>query len=380
MKRDFSDSTKERLLNLVKQVENEKWCDFTDWIGDRWYDFQDWIGRLDIKRYINNINQYHKRVIDKNNTSVDAINRIFEEVNIVNVNYKGRFSFLLSDLHSYNDMLSMLSDIVTPSNGCFAVQYINSSSKRVTLYVESSINIQKQVTEGLTVFQDELDLQDIVTSDDISEDNVKERKSINISEFHPLIGLSQTMMETDDSAEALVEVPVALDAANFIISWLHNSQGITQLQVITSNDGKMAIEYGLPIENKYSGQRLSLYTIIVDKFYDYSPSILFTANDKADEMIRSWFGLSGDGKYSMEFNFGKVNIGECGYKLIFENGEMYQVPIIHEGTTMKVYYKEDGQTTEMFDAADILRNTKIKVSEEETKKVLDQLRHNGFIQ
>lgn len=46
MKRDFSANARQELLSLVAQVENEKWCDFTDWVGDRWYDFEAWIGKL----------------------------------------------------------------------------------------------------------------------------------------------------------------------------------------------------------------------------------------------------------------------------------------------------------------------------------------------
>ena len=55
MYRDFSEQSRANLMNLVDQVEREKLCDFTDWIGDRWYDFEDWIGQLDIKYYINNV-------------------------------------------------------------------------------------------------------------------------------------------------------------------------------------------------------------------------------------------------------------------------------------------------------------------------------------
>ncbi|WP_075720540.1 hypothetical protein [Roseburia sp. 499] len=70
MKRDFSETSKQELISLVSQVESEKWCDFTDWVGDRWYDFESWIGTLDIQHYINDVNAYHKKVIDKNNTTI----------------------------------------------------------------------------------------------------------------------------------------------------------------------------------------------------------------------------------------------------------------------------------------------------------------------
>lgn len=32
MFRDFSDTSKQQILELVSEVENEKICDFTDWI------------------------------------------------------------------------------------------------------------------------------------------------------------------------------------------------------------------------------------------------------------------------------------------------------------------------------------------------------------
>ena len=48
MKRDFSEAYKQKLIQMIRQNENEKWCDFTDWLGDRLLDFSDWIGLLDL--------------------------------------------------------------------------------------------------------------------------------------------------------------------------------------------------------------------------------------------------------------------------------------------------------------------------------------------
>ncbi len=91
MLRDFSDASKQKLLGLVSQVENEKYSDFTDWVGDRWYDFEEWIGQLNIRNYINNVNAYHKKVIDKNNATKDSIEKIFQDVNQVNHSYYSTF-------------------------------------------------------------------------------------------------------------------------------------------------------------------------------------------------------------------------------------------------------------------------------------------------
>jgi hypothetical protein len=92
MLRDFSESSRQKLLGLVSEVENEKLCDFTDWVGDRWLDFEQFIGQLNIKKYINNVNDYHKKVIDKNNATQSSINKIFNDVAKVDNTYYNVFT------------------------------------------------------------------------------------------------------------------------------------------------------------------------------------------------------------------------------------------------------------------------------------------------
>ncbi len=125
MERDFSIASKQRLLKLVEEVENEKYSDFTDFIGDRWLDFQSWIGLLNIKGSLDNINKYHKKVIDKNNTSASEIEEIFNNVNSVSDKYKLRFSSLLSSVQQYRKSIVALADVVQPSNGKFNVESIS---------------------------------------------------------------------------------------------------------------------------------------------------------------------------------------------------------------------------------------------------------------
>lgn len=151
MKRDFSANARQELLPLVAQVEDEKWCDFTDWTGDRWYDFEAWIGKLDIKDYINDINSYHKKVIDKNNTTAAQINKIFEDVNEVSNCYRGRFGALLSDLQGLKNLLGEFSDTVDPANGLFHPEYIGSGLKgAVNSYLDSSRVLLEISEDGLT--------------------------------------------------------------------------------------------------------------------------------------------------------------------------------------------------------------------------------------
>lgn len=150
MKRDFSESARQELLSLVKQVEDEQWCDFTDWVGDRWYDFEGWIGQLDIRKYVDNVNSYHKKVIDKNDASADEINQIFEAVNAQSVNYRGRFLAILTDLQSFRQLLTTISNVVAPGNGQFDPVYIGTGLKdAANTYLENSELLQKISGDGL---------------------------------------------------------------------------------------------------------------------------------------------------------------------------------------------------------------------------------------
>jgi len=207
---------------------------------------------------------------------------------------------------------------------------------------------------------------------DIPEGNVKEKIDMSIAEWRPLHGLTQAMLQTGDLDENNIQTIGS--AFEFINNWFGNMYEVTRLNVTVGNDDTVAIKYGTPIESGYSGKKVTLDTILVDKYYNLTPSIIFTANSREDELIRGWFDLSGEGTYSMELDFGKVYVGDAGYYLSIENGEVYQIPIIQEDTTMNVYYKEKGENAQfLFDAADILRNTKIKLSDEEATKVINRL-------
>ena len=129
MHRDFTQKSKVNLLNMVDEVENEKFCNVTDWMGDRWYDLGEWLGVFNIQRYVNDLDNYHKKVLDKNNSTRDEIEKIFIAVNGVDDSYAGIFSNSKNNLKTWLDYIKELSYIVTPANGTFSTDYINSALK-----------------------------------------------------------------------------------------------------------------------------------------------------------------------------------------------------------------------------------------------------------
>ncbi len=143
MRRDFSETARQQLLSLVSQVENEQWCEFTDWIGDGWYAFESLIGQLDIQKYVNNINEYHKKVIDKNDASLHSINNIFHKVNNVDQTYRVRFEDVQLALEKWRQAIDQLSDIVDPSQGKFHAEYMGGPLKDLlTDVVDTSTKIE----------------------------------------------------------------------------------------------------------------------------------------------------------------------------------------------------------------------------------------------
>ena len=137
MNRDFSESSKNNLLGLVSDVESEKWCDFTDWVGDRWFDFESWIGILNIKNYVKDVNSYHKKVIDKNNATKKSIEDIFKKVASVDRTYDGIFNNVSSLLEQWKLYMEQLSDITNPANGHYNAKYMEEKLKNLLKGIET---------------------------------------------------------------------------------------------------------------------------------------------------------------------------------------------------------------------------------------------------
>ncbi|MCC8029212.1 MAG: hypothetical protein LIO75_05385 [Lachnospiraceae bacterium] len=117
MIRDFSENAKNELRELVSRVEDEKLCDFTDWVGDRWYDFEEWIGALSLREGLENVNRYHRKVIDKNNMTLAQLESIFNQVAAVESEYHRRLSQTIEICRALNQLLLTCNDIILPGSG-----------------------------------------------------------------------------------------------------------------------------------------------------------------------------------------------------------------------------------------------------------------------
>ena len=153
MLRDFSERNRRELLNMVAQVESESICDFTDWVGDRWYDFQSLIGELRIKNYLDNVNEYHRKVIDKNNTTKRTINEIFNRVNAIDTIYKHILAAKRGQIEPWHRYLIELKDIINPSNGKFNINSMSDILGNASIPVCINETDEDRIIEDVLQFE-----------------------------------------------------------------------------------------------------------------------------------------------------------------------------------------------------------------------------------
>lgn len=126
MIRDFSESAKQKLLAYVKDVtETTVWGKLGDIIGDIGLQVQHWFGALDISKHVNNLDEYHKKVIDKNDTTSQRIEEIFTNVKNIDIRYQNGLGQELSYANSITDMIKVLSDTIDPNGGNMNLQKMN---------------------------------------------------------------------------------------------------------------------------------------------------------------------------------------------------------------------------------------------------------------
>ena len=181
MFRDFSEEAKQNLKTLVSQVESENISKFTDWIGDRWYDFEELIGKLNIRNYLDRVNEYHKVVIDKNNTTLKDIDRIFNQVNGVNNAYGTIFKNTSELLITWQKYIDTLNGFVKPEGEKFDADAINISMHSITAEIDN-MNVQclkdrmVQNINGQLVFDEDLIYEYV--KKDMSELSSEERQAV----------------------------------------------------------------------------------------------------------------------------------------------------------------------------------------------------------
>lgn len=128
MIRDFSESAKQKLLEYVKDVtEITVWGKIGDVIGDTGLQIQHWFGALSISKYINNLDEYHKKVIDKNNTTSQRIEEIFTNVKNIDTRYQGGLQKNVNFSECVTNFINNLANTIDPNGGNMDMQKMNAA-------------------------------------------------------------------------------------------------------------------------------------------------------------------------------------------------------------------------------------------------------------
>lgn len=128
MIRDFSNSAKKKLLEYVKDAtETTLWRKIGDRIGDAGLQIQYWFGALSISKYIDNLDAYHKKIIDKNNTTSQRIEEIFTNVKNIDTRYQGGLQQNVNFSESVINFINDLANTIDPNGGNTDMQKMNAA-------------------------------------------------------------------------------------------------------------------------------------------------------------------------------------------------------------------------------------------------------------
>lgn len=81
MIRDFTKANEEHIISIVKDVTaKDTFEKIGDFFGDIGLTISGWFGNLNIENYLGNVDEYHRKILDKKNTTAAEIRRIFDLV------------------------------------------------------------------------------------------------------------------------------------------------------------------------------------------------------------------------------------------------------------------------------------------------------------
>lgn len=151
MIRDFSNSAKKKLLEYVKDAtETTLWRKIGDRIGDAGLQIQYWFGALSISKYIDNLDAYHKKIIDKNNTTSQRIEEIFTNVKNIDTRYQGGLQQNVNFSESVINFINDLANTIDPNGGNMDMQKMNAALEASLEKIqEAKLSREKAIEDSL---------------------------------------------------------------------------------------------------------------------------------------------------------------------------------------------------------------------------------------
>ena len=118
MIRDFSEKAKQKLEGYADDAAaSSTWGKIKDWFSDRGMDFQSWTGKLGIENYINDVDTYHQKIIDKNNATKKKIDTIFSNVQSVDTKSMAAMNRQITCGNNIIKLIDDLAASISPDGG-----------------------------------------------------------------------------------------------------------------------------------------------------------------------------------------------------------------------------------------------------------------------
>ena len=114
MIRDFSLEAKQTLYEHIDGVSPHNSFEYIwDFFSDVKESTKEWIWKLSISDYLDDIDRYHRLVLDRENASKSTIDTIFQNVQQVDTKYAGYFQELCDNLKQKVDFVNRMEQVIS---------------------------------------------------------------------------------------------------------------------------------------------------------------------------------------------------------------------------------------------------------------------------
>lgn len=287
--RDFSEESYQTLLDLVKEVDDEEWCGLTDWIGDRASDIGAWFGNLDVQDYTSDMDDYHKKVIDKENVTAGDIKGIFDKVYDYNTTYTGKLSAIAVRINNFKTMVDTISNCINNGN----IDIDTSKVSALITEIKDKNKIFEEISNG-ELTQDDVQNADSTLMQDVQAELIKEL-------------LDNTKITSEDQN---VEVPIGPNVTIYYS---------TKTELSSDNEGGQPIEVSNIIEAE-KGELIKMSNSATCNFGNFSVNYTSDATTISDLLKQGELGAS----YAWEDDTYSYSVG-CSASLAKEYKISYSV-------------------------------------------------------
>ncbi|MBC6310070.1 hypothetical protein HCJ66_11015 [Listeria sp. FSL L7-1582] len=192
---DFSQASIDQLATIVNDVEDDGQLGFLDWVNDPF------ISVPEIQDSLDNLNEYHKAVIDKHDIGKQAFDEILKDVESVDKAYERNFESTLNELEGFQYKLENIAQLITPS--------VISTSKDILGSIVSYTNYRgmaiAQYGDYLKGHPDDLDrIMAIVEYEALHPESVKKTNEfLSPLEMQDVIGIKYLIYTAEEPQRSL---------------------------------------------------------------------------------------------------------------------------------------------------------------------------------